>query len=440
MATYNFSLTPKSRSKGKSAAAELSYISRTKLNDIRTGINYDNRERKDLVYSRVFLPKEASPEWKDLQKLANAVEEYSSNSNARICKSFICAVPNELSEISHMAIVEDFGKHLKEQGIVAAIGAHDEMKKQQRNKHIHVFIPTKPCKDGRFVPGSMVGYKCIHNGEHKVLTAIEFNTLKDSGNPAEKIYKYVPINEDATDDNTLKLTPSEYEAHYKETHIRKSKQPEKVKIDLTEWDSKEWLKKERKFWADLCNKYLALEGIEERVSEKSYKEQEIEKIPEIHLGPVVAEMERKNPGSTEKGRKNMSIQLRNKGIEYINNLLDNNMIENTDEKEMAVEMKRELLWNDDTMLIEYKTKSFELFKKIIQKLKETKTLFCAFISGSEGILLMLHHQYLKVKDMLGSLKIRNHNKEKSVDELINNATVRSCKTNTKQKDNEYSKE
>ena len=34
MATYNFSLTPKSRSKGKSAAAELSYISRTKLNDI----------------------------------------------------------------------------------------------------------------------------------------------------------------------------------------------------------------------------------------------------------------------------------------------------------------------------------------------------------------------------------------------------------------------
>ncbi len=428
MATYNFSLTPKSRGKGKSAAAELSYISRTKLNDIRTGINHDNRERKDLVYSRVFLPKEASPEWKDLQKLANAVEEYSSNPNARIGKSFICAVPNELSEISHMAIVEDFGKHLKEQGIVAAIGAHDEMKKQQRNKHIHVFIPTKPCKNGRFVQGSMVGYKCIHNGEYKVLTAKEFNALKDGGNPAEKIYKYVPINEDGTDDNTLKLTPSEYEAHYKETHIRKSKQPGKVKIDLTEWDSTEWLKKERKFWADLCNKYLALEGIEERVSEKSYSEQRIEKIPEIHLGTVVAEMERKNPGSTEKGRKNMSIQLRNKGIEYINNLLDNIMIENTDEKEMAIEMKRELLWNDDTMLIEYKTKSFELFKKIIQKLKETKTLFCAFVSGSEGIILMLYHQYLKVKDILDSLKAQNHNKDKSVYELINNATRRAKET------------
>lgn len=439
MATYNFSLTPKSRGKGKSAAAELSYISRTKLNDIRTGINYDNRERKDLIYSKVFLPIGASPEWLDLQKLANAVEEYSSNPNARICKSFICAIPNELSETSFLLIVDEFGNHLIEQGIVAAIGAHDEIKKQQRNKHIHVFIPTKPCKNGVFVPGSMVGYKCIHNGEHKVLTANEFNALKESDNPAEKIYKYVPINEDATDDNTLKLTQSEYEAHYKEMYVRKNKQPEKIKIDLTEWDSREWLIKERKFWADLCNKYLELEGREERVSEKSYIDQGIERIAEIHLGPVVAEMERKNPGSTEKGRKNMSIQLRNKGIEYINNLLDNNMIENTDEKEMAVEMKRELLWNDDAMLIEYKTKSIEFFKKIIQKMKETSTLFCAFISGSEGIVLMLYHQYLKVKDMLDSLKIDNHNKEKSVDELINNATVRSGKAHIKQKNNEYFK-
>ena len=429
MATYNFSLTPKSRGKGKSAAAELSYISRTKLNDIRTGNSYDNRERKDLVYSKVFLPKEASPDWKDLQKLANAVEEYSYNPNARIGKSFICAIPNELSEFSHLDMVEEFCNHLKEQGIVAAIGAHDEVKKQQRNKHIHIFIPAKPCKNGKFVPGSMVGYKCIHNGEYKVLTANEFNELRDSGNPAEKIYKYVLINEEATDNNILKLTPSEYEAHYKETYIRKSKQPEKVKIDLTEWDSTEWLKKERKYWADLCNKYLALEGIEERVSEKSYKEQGIEKIPEIHLGPVVAEMERKNPGSTEKGKKNMSIQQRNKEIDYINKLLDNNIITNPDERKMANKIKRELLWNDSAMLIEYRVKSVKLFNEIIKKLKETTTLFCSFITSCEGLIVLLYHQYLKVKEMIDSIKERTQNNDDSnISELIDNATRRSKET------------
>ncbi len=61
------------------------------------------------------------------------------------------------------------------------------------------------------------------------------------------------------------------------------------------------------------------------------------------------------------------------------------------------------------MLIEYKIKSIEFFKK--NKMKETNALFSAFISSSEGNVLMLYHQYLKIKDMLDSLRIQKHNKE-----------------------------
>lgn len=411
MATYNFSISAKSRGKGKSAAAELSYNSRSKLYDPTTGRNFDNREKKDLVWSDVFLPAGAAEEWNDLQSLASALEEYSTSANARICKTFIAALPNELSEESKIALAQELGEHFKRQGIVAAICFHDETKKEKRNCHLHVAISTKPCKDGKFVPGSMAGYKCIHKGVEKILTAKEFNALKETSAPPEKIYRYVPKDEEPTAANTLRLTPSQFEAEYKETHVRKSKQPEKIKIDLTDWDSKEWLKEQRTFWAAACNRFLELEGFEERVSEKSYKDLGIEKVPEVHLGTVAAEMERKNPGSTVKGQQNLSVRKRNEGIEHINNLLANNIIEDEVDRAAAQEIKKELLEDDEAELMESTGWPQKVFGEIVGRLEEARARFCAYVFKENGFVLFLRNQLATVQRVLGRFAQRSEGLE-----------------------------
>ena len=425
MATYNFSVTPKSRGKGKSAAAELSYVSRSKLNDLTTGRNFDNREKEDLVWTEVFLPSGASPEWTDLQKLADALEAYSSDANARICKSFIAALPNELSTEGKIALGRQIGERFRAQGIVCVVGFHSEIKNGIQNDHLHILASTKPCKDEKFVPGSMAAYKCIHKGEEVTLTARQYNALKETSAPAEKIYRYVPVNAEATSENTLRLTTSQYESMYKDTHVRKSKQPEKIKIDLTDWDSKEWLIDERKNWANDCNARLELEGFETRVSEKSYKEQGIERVPGVHLGTVAAKMERENPGSTAKGQKNLAIQQRNAGIEKINWLLDNNVIVDDVGRTAAQEIKKELLEDDSAELMEVHTSHASRFEYIVKKLEEAKTRFCSYVLDDTGFVLFLRNQLSKVERALNALKEKLGRKHyEGTGDVLENATGR----------------
>src|SRR5699024_3771165 len=63
-------------------------------------------------------------------------------------------------------------------------------------------------------------------------------------------------------------------------------------IKLTDWDSKERLNIWRENWAKMTNKYLENKGLTERISEKSYAEQGIEKQPTIHEGYVARKMEK----------------------------------------------------------------------------------------------------------------------------------------------------
>src|SRR5699024_1730877 len=59
-----------------------------------------------------------------------------------------------------------------------------------------------------------------------------------------------------------------------------------------DWDSKERLNIWRENWAKMTNKYLENKGLTERISEKSYAEQGIEKQPTIHEGYVARKMEK----------------------------------------------------------------------------------------------------------------------------------------------------
>lgn len=77
-----------------------------------------------------------------------------------------------------------------------------------------------------------------------------------------------------------------------------------------DWDKKESLEDWRKNWAEVVNKYLEKNQINERIDHRSYKEQGIEKIPTIHLGVEAHQMEKKGI-ETYKGNINREITERN---------------------------------------------------------------------------------------------------------------------------------
>ena len=79
------------------------------------------------------------------------------------------------------------------------------------------------------------------------------------------------------------------------------------------WNDKKLLLEWRERWADWCNHKLYFVS-DARVDHRSYKEQGIDRLPQIHLGVEVCAVERKG-FKTDKGNRNRRIRRRNLEVE-----------------------------------------------------------------------------------------------------------------------------
>lgn len=76
------------------------------------------------------------------------------------------------------------------------------------------------------------------------------------------------------------------------------------------WNEKSTLEHWRKSWSDYANNALKAAEIDARIDHRSYAEQGINLVPQIHLGKTVAEMERRGQ-QTPRGDINRLVQQRN---------------------------------------------------------------------------------------------------------------------------------
>ena len=83
------------------------------------------------------------------------------------------------------------------------------------------------------------------------------------------------------------------------------------KISTVDWNEQDKAELWRSAWAELANKYLEQNSIDERIDHRSFARQGIDKIPSIHLGVAASQMERKGI-ETERGNLNREISLTNK--------------------------------------------------------------------------------------------------------------------------------
>jgi len=78
----------------------------------------------------------------------------------------------------------------------------------------------------------------------------------------------------------------------------------------------------REKWADHMNKALELAGEEKRIDHRSYVDQGLNLEPTWHMGPAVAAMERRRPGSTRVGQANLLIEYENEKREHEETLVE----------------------------------------------------------------------------------------------------------------------
>ena len=82
------------------------------------------------------------------------------------------------------------------------------------------------------------------------------------------------------------------------------------KINTVDWNEQEKAEEWRKAWADITNKYLEENNIQEKVDHCSFQRQGIKQIPTIHLGVSASQMEKKGI-TTDRGNINREIKHQN---------------------------------------------------------------------------------------------------------------------------------
>ena len=65
------------------------------------------------------------------------------------------------------------------------------------------------------------------------------------------------------------------------------------KEDTVDWNDQKYAEIWRQGWADTANRYLEAIGSPERLDLRSYARQGIDKIPTVHMGPAVSQLEKK---------------------------------------------------------------------------------------------------------------------------------------------------
>lgn len=261
MAIYHFSVSNISRNKGQSATASAAYRSGEKIYSERYG-KYNCYHREIKPESFILKPNNA-PDWvMDREKLWNEVEKIERSKNARLAKEIVVALPVELNkEEQNNLAIEFCQKNFADHGMVSDINIHRD---DENNPHFHVMITTRP-----------------------------FNEKGEWGRKSKKEY--------ILDEN----------GNYTYT---KSGYKRSRKIDLIDCNSDTILRKWRKSWADIANEYLRRNGINKRISEKSYKDLGLEKIPTIHEGYKARRM----GDESERIKYNKVVRKYNDNVKKIN--------------------------------------------------------------------------------------------------------------------------
>ncbi|HEL1060917.1 TPA: MobA/MobL family protein [Streptococcus equi subsp. zooepidemicus] len=264
MAIYHLCIKIISRGKGKSAVAASAYRSGEKIKNEYDGIVHDFTRKGGIAHTEILLPQNAPQEFSDRGTLWNSVEKIEKSKNSQLAREIEIALPKELNREKQIELVREYVKeNFVKVGMCADIALHD---KNDGNPHAHILLTMRP-----------------------------LNEDKTWGAKSKKEYILDEKGE------KVKLKNGNYKTR---------------KINIVDWNEQDKAEEWRKAWADITNKYLEENNIQEKVDHRSYQRQGIEQIPTIHLGVSASQMEKKGI-VTDRGNINREIKHQNKILKEI---------------------------------------------------------------------------------------------------------------------------
>ena len=258
MAIYHLCIKIISRGKGKSAVAASAYRSGEKIKNEYDGIVHDFTRKGGITHTEILLPQNAPQGFLERGTLWNSVEKIEKSKNSQLAREIEVALPKELDREKQINLVREYVKeNFVKVGMCADIALHD---KNDGNPHCHILLTMRPLnEDTTWGAKSKKEYILDENGEK------------------------------------VKLKNGKYKSR---------------KINTTDWNEQDKAEEWRKAWADITNKYLEENSIQEKVDHRSYQRQGIEQIPTIHLGVSATQMEKKGI-ATDRGNINREIKHQN---------------------------------------------------------------------------------------------------------------------------------
>ena len=268
MAIYHCSISNVSRAKGSTSCATLAYISGEEIHDSRTGITYSYSRRERVLEVGTILPTSAPSGYADAETLWNAVENYETADNARTAKKIQVALPRELELSEQKTVVEEYiRQNLAQEGYCATYAIHDGG--TRGNPHAHILVSNRT-----------IDRKGSWGVKRKMAYALD-----ERGNR-------IPIlNEDGT----------------QRTDGNGRRQWKRVTVEQNKLDSKDFLLRLRKAWADVVNRYLSPY---EQIDHRSNVARGIVDTPTIHEGYSARAIEERG-GIAERCEINRAIRREN---------------------------------------------------------------------------------------------------------------------------------
>lgn len=410
MAIFHMNISVISRGKGRSAVGASAYRAGEKITNEYDGITHDYTNKKGIEYTEVILPENAPKAFKDRKILWNEVEKIEKSSKAQLSREVEIALPKELSLEENINLLKEYVlENFVKSGMCADIAVHD---KKDGNPHAHIMLTMRPIQE---------------NGEWGGKSKKEYTLDKDG----KKIYD-------------------------------KKKKTYKCKtIKATNWDEKETLGKWRENWAIKVNERLLANKIQEKISHLSLEEQGIERIPQIHIGPTAAAIE-KNGSSSDRATMNRAIKKENqrieqiklevkkckieandvqKNIEYLEKakaLEEKEPVKTSQEKEEPKEIKTELSYEDiENKYIELKKATklkIQKYNNVCEQWKEEKSSLLEIEQSKESFEKMKKERDELISEK-ESLKLWNFNRKKEIELKIEkyDNSIKQAESNFKNK-------
>ena len=263
MAIFHMPIHIIKRSDARTAVAAAAYRSGTKLHNEYDGETHDYTRKGGVVYTEILLPSHALVSFSDRETLWNSVEKIEKSKDEQLARDIEASLPIELSREEQIRLARDFCSIFVSDGMCADLAIHD---KGVGNPHAHIMLTMRP--------------------------------LKEDGTWSAKCRKQYVLGDNS---ERIRLPSGAFKSE---------------KIDLMDWNQHTKAEEWRKAWADLVNGYLEKNGFQERIDNRSYKRQGVEKIPSVHMGPAATQMERRGI-RTERGDINRQIEADNKLLKEI---------------------------------------------------------------------------------------------------------------------------